>query len=153
MMCLRWSRSQVKGRRAMNESSLAHTKWDCTYHIVWMPKYRRKVLYGEYRKEVGGIIRELIDKKKGCSIVEGVLCVDHVHVCFRVPPKYAISDILGYVKGKSAFMIHDRHPEWRRKVGKDKTFWARGYYVSTVGLNESIIRQYIKNQEESSRFE
>ncbi|MEG2024744.1 MAG: IS200/IS605 family transposase [Gordonibacter sp.] len=137
----------------MNESSLAHTKWDCTYHIVWIPKYRRKVLYGEYRKEVGEIIRELIDKKKGCSIVEGVLCVDHVHVCLRVPPKYAISDILGYVKGKSALMIHDRHPEWRRKVGKDKTFWARGYYVSTVGLNESIIRQYIKNQEESSRFE
>lgn len=137
----------------MNESSLAHTRWDCTYHIVWIPKYRRKVLYNECKREVTEIVRELVEKKKGCEIVEGSVCSDHVHLCLRIPPKYSVSDVMGYIKGKSALLIHDRHPEWRRKVGKDKTFWARGYYVSTVGLNESIIKQYIKNQEEGSRFE
>lgn len=102
---------------------------------------------------MGAIIRELIDKKKGCEIVEGLLCADRVDVCLRTSPKYAVSNVLGYVKGKSALMICVRHPEWRRRIGKDKMFWARGRDVNAVGLNEVFIRQHIKNQKEGSMFE
>jgi len=136
----------------MQESSLAHTKWDCVYHIVWIPKYRRKVLYGECRQEVVRVIRELLNKKPGIEIVQGKASSDHIHLCLRIPPKYSVSEIVGYVKGKSALIIHDRHPEWRSRIGKDKTFWARGYYVSTVGLNEETIKMYIRNQEEGSQI-
>jgi putative transposase len=141
-----------KNRRIMEESSLAHTKWDCVYHIVWIPKYRRKALYGQCRDEVGRLIRELLEKKHGIEIIEGKVCVDHIHLCVRIPPKYAVSDIMGYVKGKSALIINDRHPEWKSRIGKDKTFWARGYYVSTVGLNEATIKKYIQSQEEGSQI-
>jgi putative transposase len=141
-----------KDRRIMEESSLAHTKWDCTYHVVWIPKYRRKILYGECGQEVGRLIRELLTKKPGIEIVEGKTCVDHIHLCVRIPPKYAVSDVMGYVKGKTALILHDRHPEWRSRTGRDRTFWARGYYVSTVGLNEATIRKYIRNQEEGSQI-
>ena len=142
----------MKGRKAMNERSLAHTRWDCVYHIVWIPKYRRKVLYRECRAEIGGIIRELVERKTGCEVVEGSVCIDHVHVCLRIPPKYAVSDVMGYLKGKSALTLCDRHPEWRSRIGKDRTFWARGYYVSTVGLNEATIKKYIKEQEDGGGF-
>ena len=137
----------------MNEKSLAHTRWDCVYRVVWIPKYRRKVLYRECRAEVGCIIRELVEKKTGCEVIEGSVCGDHVHACLRIPPKYAVSDVMGYLKGKSALMLCDRHPEWRSRIGKDRTFWARGYFVSTVGLNEATIRKYIADQEDGSKFE
>ena len=136
----------------MTEQSLAHTCWDCTYHIVWIPKYRRKVLYGECREELKGILRQLLEMKK-IEIVEGSISKDHIHLSVRIPPKESVSRIMGYLKGKSALMLYDRHPEWRRRTGKDRTFWARGYYVSTVGLNEEVIKKYIQNQEEADRFE
>ena len=146
------ARSGHEGKEAVNEESLAHTRWDCTYHIVWIPKYRRKVLYQQNRPEVGALIRRLFEQK-GCEVLEGSTCLDHVHACVRIPPKYAVSDVMGYVKGKSAIVLRDKHPEWARVVGKDRTFWARGYYVSTVGLNEETIRRYVASQEVGSRFE
>ena len=141
-----------KERKAMNESSLSHTRWECVYHIVWIPKYRRKVLYRECRSEIGGIIRELVERKTGCEVVRGSVCADHIHICIRIPPKYAVSEVMGYLKGKSALMLNDRHPEWRSRIGKDRTFWARGYYVSTVGLNEATIRKYIEDQQDGGAF-
>lgn len=137
---------------AVNEQSLSHTRWDCTYHIVWIPKYRRKVLFQKSRPEVGALVRQLFERK-GCEVVEGSACSDHARVCVRIPPKCAVSDAMGYVKGKSAMVLRDRHPEWAKTVGRDKTFRARGYYVSTVGLNEETIRRYVAEQEEGSRFE
>jgi putative transposase len=119
---------------------------------VWIPKYRRRVLYGQCRQEVGRLIRELLSKKPGIEIVQGKACLDHIHLCLRIPPKYAVSDVMGYVKGKTALILRDRHPEWRSRVGKDKTFWARGYYVSTVGLNEAMIKKYIQDQEDGSQI-
>lgn len=111
------------------------------------------MLYGECRREIGGIVRELVGRKAGCEVVEGSVCVDHVHVCLRIPPKYAVSDVMGYPKGKSALALCDGRPEWRSRIGKDGTFWARGYYVSTVGLNEATIRKCIKNQEDGGGFD
>ena len=133
----------------MNEASLSHTRWDCTYHIVWIPKYRRKVLFQQSRPEVGALVRALFERK-GCEVVEGSVCPDHIHACVRIPPKLAVSDVMGYVKGKSAMVLRDRHPEWGRVVGRDKAFWARGYYVSAVGLNEETIRRYVAEQEDGS---
>ena len=135
----------------MTEQSLAHTRWDCTYHIVWIPKYRKKVLYGECRTEMKAILRQLLEMKK-IEVVEGAMCSDHIHLSIRIPPKYAVSEIMGFLKGKSALMIFDRHPEWRRRMGRDRSFWARGYYVSTIGLNEEVIKKYIQNQEDSDRI-
>ncbi len=135
----------------MIEESLAHTTWDCTYHIVWIPKYRRKVLYGEGGREVIAVVRQLLANKK-IQIVEGAVCCDHIHLSIRIPPKYSVAQIMGYLKGKSALMLFDRHPEWRRRTGRDRTFWARGYYVRGVGLNEDVIKKYIRNQEESDRL-
>ena len=135
----------------MNEESQSHTKWDCTYHIVFIPKYRRKVMYGECRLEIREIIKRLADLKK-LEVVEGAVCMDHIHISLRIPPKYSVAEIMGYLKGKSAMMLFDRHPEWRRKTGRERTFWARGYYVSTIGLNEAVIRKYIRNQENSDQM-
>ena len=135
----------------MQEESSAHTKWDCIYHIVFIPKYRKKVLYGECRAEIRDIIKRLLEMYK-LELVEGAVCIDHIHVSIRIPPKYAVSKVMGMLKGKSAMMLYDRHPEWRRRTGRDKTFWARGYYVSMVGINESVIRQYIRNQENADRI-
>ena len=146
------ARSPAERTEAMNEESLSHTRWDCTYHIVWIPKYRKKVLYYPNRKEVGALIRKLFEQKD-CEVLEGSTCRDHVHVCVRIPPKLAVADVMGYVKGKSAMILRGRHPEWAKVVGKDKTFWARGYYVSTVGLNEEVIKRYVAEQEDGSRFE
>ena len=136
----------------MKKHSLSHTSWECVYHIVWIPKYRRRVLYGETRREIGEILRTLVDQMDGVEIVEGSACVDHIHICLRIAPKHAVSKVVGKLKGKSAIVLHERHQGWRAVTGRDRTLWARGYYVSTVGLNESVIRRYIQNQEEASRI-
>ena len=132
----------------MDDNSLAHTKWKCQYHIVFIPKYRKKVLYGQLRNDVREIIRTLCSYKK-VEIIEGAVCADHVHLCLSIPPKINISEFMGYLKGKSALMIYDRHPELGNKW--DRSFWARGYYVSTIGnVDEETIRRYIKEQEKES---
>ena len=133
-----------------NNESLAHTKWDCTYHIVWMPKRRRKALYGEAREEIRDVLRKLAAAKDGVGILEGGVCVDRIHACLRIAPKWSAAKAMGYLKGKGALIMSDRHPEWRKVTGKDRTLWARGYYVSTVGINESVIRKYVRNQEDAS---
>ena len=132
----------------MDDQSLSHTRWKCQYHIVFIPKYRRKVMYGKVRGDIREIIKTLCRYKK-VEIVEGAVCVDHVHICVSIPPKIAISEFMGYLKGKSALMIFDKHPELGNKFERD--FWARGYYVSTIGnVDEATIRNYIKEQEEES---
>lgn len=132
----------------MDSNSLAHTKWKCQYHIVFIPKYRKKVLYGKVKDDVREVIRTLC-KYKNVEIIEGAVCIDHVHLCMSIPPKMSISEFMGYLKGKSALMIYDRHPELGNKW--DRSFWARGYYVSTIGnVDEATIRKYIKEQEEES---
>jgi putative transposase len=137
----------------MDKHSLSHTSWECTCHIVWIPKYRRKVLHGETRREIGEILRMLADHMDGVEMVEGTACPDHIHICLRIAPKHSVSNVVGRLKGKSAIVLHERHPEWRRITGRDRTLWARGYYVSTVGLNESTIRRYIQRQEDGSKIE
>ena len=134
----------------MDNSSLSHTKWDCTYHIVFIPKYRRKVMYGELRTDVREIIIKLCEYK-GVAIVEGSVCIDHVHLCVKIPPKLSVSEFMGYLKGKSALMIFDRHPEFGQRGNRH--FWAKGYFVNTVGRNEEEIKKYIKNQVEADRIE
>ena len=132
--------------------TLNHTKWECKYHVVFIPKYRKKALYGELRKHVGGILRQLAEQRE-CTIEEGHLMPDHVHMLISIPPKYAVSQVMGYVKGKSAIHIARAFLGKRRNyVGQ--SFWARGYFVSTVGRDEGIIRRYIRHQEaEDERLE
>ena len=130
----------------MTKNSLSHTKWNCTYHIVFIPKYRRKVMYGAVRQDIREIIRTLCGYKE-VEIVEGNVSVDHVHLCVKIPPKMSVSEFMGYLKGKSALMVFDRHPKYKQKLG-GRHFWARGYYVDTVGRNEEQIRKYIENQTE-----
>ena len=130
----------------MDDQSLSHTRWKCQYHIVFIPKYRRKVMYGKVRGDIREIIKILCRYKK-VEIVEGAVCLDHVHICVSIPPKIAISEFMGYLKEKSALMIFDKHPELGNKFERD--FWARGYYVSTIGnVDEATIKNYIKEQEE-----
>lgn len=124
--------------------SLSHVRWDCKYHVVFVPKYRRKVLYGRIRKEVREILLDLC-KQRDVEVVEGTLKPDHVHMCLRVPPKYSIAFVIGFLKGKSAIRIH-RSQGVTRATGLH--FWARGYCVSTIGLDEAMIRNYIREQEE-----
>ena len=124
----------------MPEKSLAHTKWDCTYHIVFIPKYRRL-----------GIIKRLC-QDMDVEMVEGAMCPDHIHMSLRIPPRLSVAYVMGYLKGKSALKLFDENPGLRRLTGKDRTLWARGYYVSTVGINEDVIRKYIKEQEEADQF-
>ena len=136
----------------MDNQSIQHTRWNCTYHIIFIPKYRRQVMYGETKKDLRDILKKLCEMK-GIQIIEGKICVDHVHMYVAIPPKIAVSDFMSYLKGKSTLMLFDRHPEYRARKG-DKHFWARGYYVSTVGnVNESTIIEYIKNQEENDKLE
>lgn len=130
---------------ANQTNSLAHTKWMCKYHIVFIPKYRRKAIYKQYRADLQDIIR-LLCKYKGVEIVEGHMMADHVHLLLSIPPKMSVSSFMGYLKGKSALMMFDRHANLKYKYG-NRHFWAEGYYVSTVGLNESTIRKYIADQE------
>ena len=135
----------------MDSSSLAHCKWECQYHIVFIPKYRRKKLYGMVKDDVREIIRTLCGYKK-VEIIAGAVCADHVHLCVSIPPKLSISDFVGYLKGKSALMIFDKHPELGSKW--DRSFWARGYYVATVGnVNEETVKEYIRRQTEESMNE
>ncbi|MCJ2163037.1 MULTISPECIES: IS200/IS605 family transposase [unclassified Pseudodesulfovibrio] len=133
-------------------SSLCHTKWDCKYHIVWIPKYRRKVLFGKLRNYLGDVFHKLAAQRES-KILEGHLCVDHVHMYIAIPPKYAVSQVVGYIKGKSA--IHIAHEVQGRARGfAGQNFWARGYYVTTVGRDEKVIREYIRKQEhEDKRIE
>ncbi|HEX2974197.1 MAG TPA: IS200/IS605 family transposase [Tepidisphaeraceae bacterium] len=124
--------------------SLSHVRWDCKYHIVIIPKCRRKLLYGQLRRQVGPILRELC-QQKGIDLVEGHAMPDHVHLCLSIPPKYSVAYTIGFLKGKSSIRIHRQHAEDRRVYGQN--FWARGYCVSTVGLDEAEIRRYIQEQE------
>jgi putative transposase len=132
-----------------DSQSLAHTKWECKYHVVWIPKYRKKKLFGELRKELGPVLRELAWHKE-CEILEGKLMVDHIHMLIAIPPKYAVSQVIGYLKGKSAIHIA-RNYGGRRKNFTGEHFWARGYYVSTVGVDEVAIRRYIQQQDDEDR--
>ena len=125
--------------------SLSHTKWLCKYHIVFTPKYRRKTIYGQYIESIGQIIRQLCNYK-GVEIIEGHLMPDHIHLLVSIPPKYSVSQFMGYLKGKSSLMIFDKHANLKYKFG-NRHFWAEGYYVSTVGLNEATIAKYIREQE------
>ena len=126
-------------------TSLSRTKWECQYHIVWIPKYRKKVLYGRLRQYLGELLKELATQK-ACSILEGHLLPDHVHILISIPPKYAVAQVVGYIKGKSAIHIA-RAYLGRKKNFVGEHFWARGYYVSTVGKDEIATRNYIKQQE------
>ena len=130
--------------------SLSHTRWDCKYHIVFIPKKRKKVIYGDLRKYLGEIFHELA-KQKGVEILEGHLMRDHVHICLSIPPKYAVSNVVGYLKGKSAISIARKFRGKQRNF-TGENFWARGYFVSTVGLDEEIVRNYIKHQEEKDAY-
>ncbi len=135
----------------MDNKSLSHTRWKCQYHIVFIPKYRKKHLYGRLREDVREVIRTLC-QYKNVEIEEGAVCADHVHICVGIPPKMSVSYFMGYLKGKNALMIYDRHPELQNKWSK--AFWARGYYVSTVGnITEEAIKKYIQEQSEESRKE
>lgn len=130
--------------------SLAHTKWDCKYHVVFIPKYRKKVIYGDLRQYLGEILHELADHRES-RIVEGHLMRDHVHMCISIPPKYAVSKVIGYLKGKSAIQIARQFGKRVRNF-KGERFWARGYFVSTVGLDEQAVREYIRTQEVRDRY-
>lgn len=133
------------------EKKLAHTTWECKYHIVFVPKNRRKVIYGKLCKDIGQIFRRLCEYKQ-VSVLEGTACVDHIHMCLSIPPKYAVSTIVGYLKGKCTMILFERYSSLRRNFC-GHNFGARGYYVSTVGLDEQKIRQYIKNQQEQDSVE
>ena len=128
----------------MDESSLAHTKWECQYHIVFAPKYRRRIIYGQLRKEIGGYLRALCERK-GVKIIEAECSPDHVHMLVEIPPKNSVAEIVGYLKGKSSLMIFDKHANMKYKYG-NRHFWCQGYYVSTVGKNKGKIAEYIRNQ-------
>lgn len=124
--------------------SLSHVRWDCKYHVVFIPKYRQKVLYGRLRNRVGRILRELCEQR-GVELLEGHAMPDHVHMCLSIPPKYSVSHTIGFLKGKSAVRIHRELLKKKRMTGLH--FWARGYCVSTVGLDEAAVRRYIREQE------
>jgi putative transposase len=128
----------------MDTNSLAHTKWNCKYHIVFAPKYRRQVIYGQIKKEIGQILRKLCEQKE-VEIIEAEACPDHIHMLVSIPPKLSVSYVIGYLKGKSSLMIFDRHANLKYKYGS-RHFWCRGYYVDTVGRNRKAIEEYIRNQ-------
>lgn len=130
---------------ANKANSLAHTKWMCKYHIVFTPKYRRKIIYNQYKESIRDILKQLC-AYKGVEILAGALNADHIHMLVSIPPKLSVSQFMGYLKGKSALMIFDKHANLKYKFG-NRYFWAEGYYVSTVGLNEATIKKYIQEQE------
>jgi len=131
---------------SVDENSLSHTKWDCKYHIVFSPKYRRKIIYGQLRVDIGQILRELCDRKE-VEIIEANACSDHIHMLVRIPPKISVSSFMGYLKGKSTLMIFERHANLKYRYG-NRNFWCKGYYVSTVGANKAALQRYIKYQQE-----
>jgi REP element-mobilizing transposase RayT len=128
----------------MDKNSLSHTTWNCKYHIVFAPKYRRQIIYGKIKAEIGKILRTLCDRK-GVEIIEAEACPDHIHMLVRIPPKYSVSEIMGYLKGKSSLMIFEKHANLKYKYG-NRHFWCRGYYVDTVGKNTAAIKKYIQDQ-------
>lgn len=128
----------------MDKNSLAHTTWNCKYHIVFAPKYRRQVIYGKIKSDVGSILRKLCEYK-GVEIIEANACPDHIHMLVSIPPKMSVSQFMGYLKGKSSLMIFDKHANLKYKYG-NRQFWCKGYYVDTVGRNKKAIQEYIKNQ-------
>ncbi|WP_143464129.1 IS200/IS605 family transposase [Levilactobacillus enshiensis] len=132
-------------------NSLAHTKWLCKYHIVFTPKYRRKMIYNQYRRDLQDDIR-LLCQYKGVKILEGHMMPDHVHLLVSIPPKLSVSSFMGYLKGKSALMMFDQHANLKYKFG-NRHFWSIGYYVSTVGMNEATIKKYIRDQEKHDQAE
>ena len=127
-----------------DKDSLAHSKWNCKYHIVFAPKYRRQIVYKKISADIGQIIRALC-ARKGIEILEAAAMPDHIHLYVKIPPKYSVSEVMGYLKGKSSLMIFDRHANLRYKYG-NRHFWCRGYYVDTVGRNEKAIQEYVRNQ-------
>ena len=132
-------------------NSLSHSKWRCKYHIVFAPKYRRKAIYGDIRKDIGVILRKLCEQKH-VEIIEAELCPDHIHMLVSIPPSISVAQFVGYLKGKSALMIFDRHANLKYKYG-NRHFWCRGYYVDTVGKNEKKIAEYIREQLQSDIME
>ena len=132
-----------------NVESLSHTLWECKYHLVWIPKCRKKTLYGQLRKYLVSLFKDLASQRE-CEIIEGHLLPDHVHILISIPPKYAVAQVVGFIKGKSAIHIA-RTYMGRRKNFTGQSFWARGYYVSTVGKDEETTKEYIKHQEEEDR--
>ena len=129
----------------MNDNhSLSHSKWNCKSHIVFAPKYRRQVIYGKIKADIGKILRTLCEQKK-VNIIEAEACPDHIHMLVEIPPNISVAQFMGYLKGKSALMIFDRHANLKYKYG-NRHFWCRGYYVDTVGKNKKAIEEYIKNQ-------
>jgi len=132
-----------------DEQSLSHTKWDCKYHVIWLSKYRKKSIFWDLRKYLGEIFRELA-KQKECTVIEGHLMPDHVHILLSIPPKYSVAQIVGFIKGTSAIQI-TRNFQGRKKNFVGQNFWARGYYVSTVGKDEDAVRAYIQHQEKEDK--
>lgn len=130
--------------------SLSHTRWDCKYHVVFIPKKRKKLIYGAIRRYLGEVLHELARQKES-RVVEGHLMVDHIHMCISIPPKYSVANVVGYIKGKSAISIARRFNGRSRNFGGEN-FWARGYFVSTVGLDEEMIRAYIRHQEKEEEY-
>ena len=128
----------------MDNNSLSHTKWNCKYHIVFAPKYRRLVIYGKIKVEIGKIMIELCSRK-GVEILEAEACPDHIHMLILLPPKYSVSSFMGYLKGKSSLMIFDKFANLKYKYG-NRQFWCRGFFVDTVGKNKKAIAEYIRNQ-------
>lgn len=135
----------------MDYRSLSHTKWECKYHVVFIPKYRKKKLYVGIRSDLGAELRRLAEQKES-NILEGHMMSDHVHMLIEIPPKYSVAQVVGYMKGKSAIYVARRYGE-RQKYFTGQHMWARGYFVSTVGLDENVIRNYIRDQEEEDRRE
>ena len=131
-------------------SSLEHTSWRCQYHVVFAPKYRRMEIYGQIKQDIGVILRKVVSAK-GVEIIEAEACKDHIHMLISIPPKYSVSQIKGYLKGKSSLMVFDRHANLKYKYG-NRRFWARGYYVDTVGRNKKQASEYIRNQLESDKM-
>ena len=128
----------------LDTNSLAHTQWECKYHIVFAPKYRRQIIYGKIKQDIGQILRKLCEYK-GVEIIEAEACKDHIHMLVSIPPKYSISQIMGYLMGKSSLMIFEKYANMKYKYG-NRHFWCRGYYVTTVGKNKKAIQEYIRNQ-------
>ena len=128
----------------LDTNSLAHTQWECKYHIVFAPKYRRQIIYGKIKQDIGQMIRKLCEYK-GVEIIEAEACKDHIHMLVSIPPKYSVAQFIGYLKGKSSLMIFEKYANLKYKYG-NRHFWCRGYYVSTVGKNKKAIAEYIHNQ-------
>lgn len=132
-------------------NSLSHTSYRCKYHIVIVPKYRRVIIYNKLRADIIEIIKMLVKRKPDLKIIEGEACPDHIHLLLEIPPKYSVSEIMGYLKSKSTLMIFDRHANLKYKFS-NRHFWAKGYFVDTVGKNEKVIREYIQNQLEEDKL-